>query len=100
MPVGQEAVPVRTGRFAFAFLGVLIIAVNLRVAFVTVGPLLAEISSDLQLSSSMAGLLTGLPLMSFALVSPIAPRISRRLGLDRALWLALLLLTCGALARS
>ena len=100
MPVGQEAGPVRTARFGFAFLGVLVIAVNLRVAFVTVGPLLAEISSDLQLSSSMAGLLTGLPLISFALVSPIAPRISRRLGLDRALWLALLLLTCGALARS
>lgn len=100
MPLRQGAAPVRTARFGFAFLGVMIIAVNLRVAFVTVGPLLSEISSDLQLSSSLAGLLTGLPLVTFALASPVAPRISRRLGLDRALWVALLLLACGILARS
>lgn len=100
MPVMERSAPVRSARFGFAFLGVLIIAANLRAAFVTVGPLLTEISSDLRLSSSMAGLLTGLPLISFAVASPIAPRIARRLGLDRALWFALLLLMCGALARS
>lgn len=100
MPVVERAAPVRGARFGFAFLGVLLIAVNLRVAFVTVGPLLTEISSDLRLSSSMAGFLTGLPLIAFAVASPVAPKVALRLGLDRALWLSLLLLMVGTLARS
>ncbi len=100
MPVSERAAPVRTARFSLAFLGVLLIAVNLRVAFVSVGPLLTEISSDLQLSSSMAGLLTGLPLISFAVASPVAPKVARQLGLDRALWLSLLLLATGTIMRS
>lgn len=100
MPVAERVASIRTARFGFALLGVLLIAVNLRVAFVTVGPLLTEISSDLRLSSSMAGFLTGLPLIAFAVASPVAPKIAHRLGLDRALWLSLLLLMVGTLARS
>ncbi|WP_026534998.1 CynX/NimT family MFS transporter [Arthrobacter sp. H14] len=100
MPVIEHAAPVRTVRFGLAFFGVLLIALNLRVAFVSVGPLLTEISSELQLSSSMAGLLTGLPLISFAVASPVAPKMAHRLGLDRALWLSLLLLAAGTIARS
>ncbi|MHA7277172.1 MFS transporter [Arthrobacter sp. Hz1] len=90
----------RTVRFGFAFIGVLVVAVNLRVSFVSVGPVLANIGSDLQLSSAAAGLLTGLPLIMFAVCSPIAPRIASRLGLDRALWLSLMILAAGIVLRS
>ena len=90
----------RTVRFGFAFIGVLLIAVNLRVSFVSVGPVLENISGDLQLSSAAAGLLTGLPLIAFAVFSPVAPRIASRLGLDRTLWLSLLILAVGIVLRS
>ena len=92
-----------TGRRAFlgsALLGVVLIAVNLRVGFVTVGPLLEEISKDLGITAGQAGLLAGLPLAMFALFSPVAPAVAARTGLDRALWLSLLLLTVGILGRS
>ncbi len=87
-------------RSGVGLLGVVLIAVNLRVGFVTVGPLLDGISDDLGLSAGQAGLLTGLPLAMFALFSPVAPALAARTGLDRALWLSLLLLLAGIVGRS
>ncbi|MGX5357532.1 MFS transporter [Kocuria sp. KH4] len=90
----------RRARLGLGLLGVLLIGVNLRVGFVTVGPLLEEISRELGISAAQAGLLTGLPLAMFALFSPVAPVLARRTGLDRALWLSLLLLAAGIVGRS
>jgi CP family cyanate transporter-like MFS transporter len=100
MLVADAVRTARTTRFGYALIGILLIAVNLRVAFVSVGPLLIELSSDFGWSSTTAGLLTGLPLIAFAVFSPVAPGFARRLGLDRALWASLLLLAAGILARS
>lgn len=100
MPAATWNAPERTARFGFAFIGVLLIAVNLRVSFVSVGPVLANISRDLELSSAAAGLLTGLPLIAFAVFSPVAPGFAARLGLDRALWISLLILASGIVLRS
>ncbi|WP_255770804.1 MFS transporter [Pseudarthrobacter sulfonivorans] len=90
----------RSVRLGFAFIGLLLIAINLRVSFVSVGPVLENISSDLQLSGAAAGFLTGLPLIAFAVFSPVAPAFASRLGLDRALWLSLLFLAAGIVLRS
>ena len=90
----------RTARFGVAFIGLLLIAVNLRVSFVSVGPVLGNISSDLELSSAAAGFLTGLPLIAFAIFSPPTPGFAFRLGLDRALWMSLLILASGIVLRS
>ncbi|WP_309072027.1 MFS transporter [Arthrobacter sp.] len=100
MPAPTRTTPERTARFGFAFIGVLLIAVNLRVSFVSVGPVLANISGDLGLSSAAAGFLTGLPLIAFAVFSPVGPRFAARLGLDRALWVSLLILAMGIVLRS
>ncbi|MET3952769.1 MFS transporter [Arthrobacter sp. UYEF36] len=100
MPAATRNAPDRTARIGFAFIGVLLIAVNLRVSFVSVGPVLANISSDLELSGAAAGFLTGLPLIAFAVFSPLAPGFAARLGLDRALWMSLLILASGIVLRS
>lgn len=100
MPAATQTAPDRTARIGFAFIGVLLIAVNLRVSFVSVGPVLANISSDLGLSSAAAGFLTGLPLIAFAVFSPLAPGFASRWGLDRALWMSLLILASGIALRS
>lgn len=100
MPAAAPDAPDRTARFGLAFIGVLLIAVNLRVSFVSVGPVLADITSDLGLSSAAAGFLTGLPLIVFAVFSPVAPGFAARLGLDRALWVSLLILAAGIVLRS
>jgi CP family cyanate transporter-like MFS transporter len=100
MPTAIRNASDRTARIGFAFIGVLLIAVNLRVSFVSVGPVLANISDDLGLSSAAAGFLTGLPLIAFAVFSPVAPAFASRLGLDRALWMSLLILASGIVLRS
>jgi CP family cyanate transporter-like MFS transporter len=65
-----------------------------------VGPVLSNIGTEFGWSGSTAGLLTGPPLISFAVFSPVAPGLARRLGLDQALWVALLLLAAGILGRT
>ena len=81
MPVTERVTTIRTAQAGAAFLGILLIALNLRVAFVIVGPVLSDISAEFGWSGSTAGLLTGLPLISFAVFSPVAPGLARRLGL-------------------
>ena len=80
--------------------GILLIAANLRAPLTAVGPLLHTISERFQLSGAEAGLLSTLPLLAFAFVSPVAPQIGRRLGLERTLLVAMVVLAAGIALRS
>lgn len=84
----------------FVMLGILFLALNLRGPFTSLAPVLSQIMVDLNLVSSAAGFLTALPLLTFALFSPLVSSISRRLGLEPSLLLALLLITVGIILRS
>jgi len=81
-------------------LGILLIAANLRPSITAVGPVLDDIRSSLELSSGVASVLVSIPLVAFALFSPVAPWISRRLGLEGALGAALGLLAVAIVTRS
>jgi CP family cyanate transporter-like MFS transporter len=83
-----------------AITGIALIAATMRGPFVSVGPLLDTIRSDLRLSSVGAGALGMVPLLAFAAVSPLAPAVGRRFGLERSLGAALAVLTLGVLLRS
>lgn len=72
---------------------------NLRPAAVSVGPVLPEVSTALDLSGGEAGLLTALPVLAFAVVGLAAPRLARTLGLHRTILVALLVLTLGLACR-
>lgn len=80
--------------------GIILIAFNLRPAITSVGPLIGIIRDDLQLENWNAGLITSLPLLAFAAMSPLAPKIGNRFGNERALLLGLFLLLIGILIRS
>lgn len=80
--------------------GILLIAANLRAPLTAVGPLLHTISQRLELSGAEAGLLSTLPLLAFAFVSPLAPRIARHVGLERTLLIAMVVLAVGIALRS
>lgn len=80
--------------------GVVIVASNLRAPLTAVGPLLGEIRDSLGISNPAAGFLTTLPLLAFSLLSLIAPRLARKLGLELAIWIGMVLLTLGILLRS
>lgn len=80
--------------------GIFFIAANLRAPFTGVAPVLGQIRDSFALSATAAGALTATPLLVFALVSPFVAWIASRLGLERTLFAALLLIGGGVLLRS
>ncbi len=80
--------------------GILLIAVNLRVPFTGIAPVLPLIQNDSGLSASAVGLLTSLPLLAFAAFSPLSASVARRFGIERTLFGALVVISSGILLRS
>ncbi|PVD39873.1 MFS transporter [Serratia liquefaciens] len=80
--------------------GIMLVAANLRAALTSVGPLLEQIQQQLMLSATSAGLLNSLPLILFAVLSPVTPGLAKRIGIERTLGVALLLLVIGIVLRS
>ena len=76
----------------FLIAGILMIATTLRVTFTGAAPLLDTIRSAYSLTTAQTGLLTTLPLLAFALISPLAAPVARRFGMERSLFAALLLI--------
>ncbi|ELH4486635.1 CynX/NimT family MFS transporter [Salmonella enterica] len=85
---------------ALLIAGILMIATTLRVTFTGAAPLLETIRTDYGLSTAQTGLLTTLPLLAFALISPLAAGIARRFGMERSLFAAMLLICAGIALRS
>jgi CP family cyanate transporter-like MFS transporter len=81
-------------------LGVLLVAFNLRAVIAGLAPLLPDVQVDLDLSRGTAGLLTTLPVLCFALLSPVAAGLGRRVGIEVALLLAMLGIIAGSLVRT
>ena len=79
--------------------GVLLVASNLRLPITSIGPVIQNIGADWQLGSSALGLLTTLPLLAFALISPLAPPLAHRFGLNRTLAGCLVLIILGFTGR-
>ncbi|OEY67581.1 CynX/NimT family MFS transporter [Marinobacter sp. X15-166B] len=80
-------------------IGLMLVAVNLRPALTGVGPLLRRIGETLTLSSAEQGVLTTLPVLFLGLAAPLAPRLARSLGIERAVLAVLLVLALAQLVR-
>lgn len=87
-------------RNTLAILGVIFFAANLRAPLTSVGPVIGEISLDLSLSKTAAGMLTTIPLLAFGFLSSLIPRFSQRFGMELVLLLSLFLLGIGLGFRS
>ena len=85
--------------FAGAMIAVLLIAANLRAPISSVGPVLGLVGEDLSLNSTWLGVLAGVPLLSFAIFSPFAHTLGRKLGLERAILVALVVTLVGVIIR-
>jgi CP family cyanate transporter-like MFS transporter len=79
--------------------GVILVAINLRPAAASIGPVLDRIQSDTGLSSGWAGALATLPVLCFGLLAPLAPPLARRLGVHTAIAVAMVALVSGMLLR-
>ncbi|WP_139997400.1 CynX/NimT family MFS transporter [Paenibacillus paridis] len=93
----KKAVPSSIG---LIILGIIVIAANLRAPLTSVGPLVSFIRDNVRISNTLAGLITTLPLLAFALLSPLVPKLGRRYGVERIILIALIFLTVGIVIRS
>ena len=80
--------------------GVVALAVNLRPAAVSVGPVLGEIRDDLSMSATMAGFVATLPVLCFAAFGALAPWAARRVGMHRTILGSLVALALGLALRA
>ncbi|MGW1593771.1 CynX/NimT family MFS transporter [Streptomyces sp. NPDC002343] len=70
----------RTWATRLVVVGIMLSALNLRPAITSLGALLEEVRDGLGMSGSMAGLLTSVPPLCFAVFGVMAPRLARRFG--------------------
>jgi len=80
--------------------GVLVLAFNLRAAITSLPPIFPELESALHVSASTLAVLAAVPVLCFGVFSGAGAPLSRRLGEERVLGLALGLLAVGLVLRS
>lgn len=78
---------------------VILVALNLRPAITSVGPMLGEMRDDLGATATWAGVLTTLPGLCFAAAGLAAPLLARRFGIGAAIASALSVLAVGLVLR-
>nr|WP_190176041.1 MFS transporter [Streptomyces naganishii] len=79
--------------------GIVLAALNLRPAITSLGALLEEVRGGLGMSGSVAGVLTSVPPLCFAVFGVMAPRLARRFGLAAVVCAGMAAITAGLLIR-
>ncbi|WP_342527887.1 MFS transporter [Chryseomicrobium sp. FSL W7-1435] len=81
-------------------LGIIFLSLTLRSPLTAVGPVTEFIQNNLMMSTTLVGLLTTIPLLAFAVVSPFAPKVARQIGTEATLLWSIVLLIAGIALRS
>ena len=90
----------KSGINVAVLIGIILIGAISRAPLTAVGTLVSNISADMGLSSAAAGMITTIPLLAFAFVSPFVTRIAKSYGYGRTLCCALIILAIGTAIRS
>ncbi|MET9800090.1 MFS transporter [Streptomyces sp. NPDC006368] len=80
-------------------LGLVLAALNLRPAITSLGALLEEVRVGLHMSGSVAGVLTSVPPLCFAVFGITAPRLARRFGPATVVFAGMAAITAGLVIR-
>nr|WP_141309126.1 CynX/NimT family MFS transporter [Streptomyces spinoverrucosus] len=91
--------PARAWTTRLVVVGIVLSALNLRPAITSLGALLEEVRDGLGMSGSVAGLLTSVPPLCFAVFGVMAPRLARRFGAGAVVCAGMAAITAGLLIR-
>ncbi|WP_158231582.1 CynX/NimT family MFS transporter [Sporosarcina sp. P18a] len=80
-------------------LAIFIVALNLRPAITSIGPMLDIIRDDLLLSNTEVSLLTVIPVICMGVFAMLAPILNQAIGLNKTMYLMLLLLAVATAMR-
>lgn len=100
----ERETPNKKSFFTFAtvsfVIAIIFFATTVRTPITGVGTIIPYIRDDLGISYTLAGFLTTIPLLAFAIVSPFAPKIARKWSMEYTLFYSLILLSVGIILRS
>ncbi|MGW6209298.1 CynX/NimT family MFS transporter [Streptomyces sp. NPDC055089] len=85
--------------FRLVAVGLVLTALNLRPAITSLGALLEEVRDGLHMSGSVAGVLTSVPPLCFAVFGVMAPRLARRFGPGAVVCAGMVAITAGLVIR-
>jgi CP family cyanate transporter-like MFS transporter len=84
---------------ALLVIAILLVAANLRPAVTGLSPILDEVRAGSGMPSGLVSVLTALPTICFGAAGFLAPALTRRFGVARAIGMAIALLTIGVAVR-
>ncbi len=82
------------------FIGIMLIAANLRAPITSVGVVLPTIKDTLNLTNTEVSFISIIPLLAFAIISSLVAKVSHRFGMERSLFFAMALIFIGVVIRS
>ena len=80
-------------------LGIIFLGMILRTPITSVGAIIGPLKNLLEINNTVAGLITTIPLIAFAIFSPFVAKISNKIGLEKTLYLAAIVTSIGLLLR-
>ena len=80
-------------------LGVIFLSLILRTPITSVGAILGTLKSILDINNTVAGFITTIPLIAFAIFSPMVAKLSNKAGLEKTLLLAVITISIGLALR-
>lgn len=91
--------PTRAWATRLVVVGIVLAALNLRPAITSLGALLEEVRDGLGMSGTLAGLLTSVPPLCFAVFGVMAPRFARRFGPSAVVCVGMAAIAAGLVIR-
>ena len=82
--------------FICYFALIIFLAANMRASYTGIGTIIHLIKADLALSSAIAGMITTIPIIVFAIVCPLASMLSGRIGIGPMLEIGLVFICAGS----
>ena len=80
-------------------LGIIFLGMILRTPITSVGAIIGPLKNLLEINNTVAGLITTIPLIAFAIFSPLIAKISNKIGLEKTIFLATIVASIGLLLR-
>ncbi|MEW2391360.1 MFS transporter [Streptomyces venezuelae] len=95
----EKQAPTRAWATRLVIVGIVLAAMNLRPAITSLGALLEEVRDGLGMSGTLAGLLTSVPPLCFAIFGVMAPRLAKRFGPSAVVCVGMAAIAAGLVIR-
>lgn len=80
-------------------LAIILLGSILRTPITGIGSIIGIVKDILNINNTLAGLITTIPLVAFAVISPLASKFSNKYGLEKTLFYSTIIITLGLLFR-